>query len=152
MIEINLETRIAAPIERVFDLMRDVEAHVETTSGTGEQVVSSSAKLLGMNDTVTFRARHFGIWQSLSARVIEFEPPVCLIDVQTKGAFKSLRHEHRFREEGNITVMTDRLQIEAPLGPLGWIAERLFLKSYMRNFLIRKNQALKELAESSDLK
>jgi len=152
MIEINLETRIAAPIERVFDLVRDVEAHVETTSGTGEQVVISSAKLLGMNDTVTFRARHFGIWQSLSARVIEFEQPVSLVDVQTKGAFKSLRHEHRFREDGNITVMTDRLQIEAPLAPLGWIAERLFLKSYMENFLIRKNQALKTLAESPNLK
>jgi ligand-binding SRPBCC domain-containing protein len=152
MIEINLETRIAAPIERVFDLMRDVEAHVKSTSWTGEQVVSSSAKLLGMNDTVTFRARHFGIWQSLSARVIEFEQPVSLVDVQTKGAFKSLRHEHRFREDGNITVMTDRLQIEAPLAPLGWIAERLFLKSYMENFLIRKNQALKTLAESPNLK
>ena len=60
MIEINLETRIAAPIERVFDLMRDVEAHVKSTSGTGEQVVSSSAKLLGLNDTVTFRAHHLG--------------------------------------------------------------------------------------------
>jgi hypothetical protein len=44
--------------------------------------------------------------------------------------------------------MTDRLQIAAPFGPLGWLAERLFLATYMKNFLIRKNHELKAIAEA----
>ena len=152
MVEIQLETRIKAPIQTVFDLMRNVEVHGKAAQWTHENVVESSAQLLGLNDTVTFRARHFGVTQSLSAKVIQFEAPHRLVDIQTKGAFRSLRHEHLFREERGVTVMTDRLQIAAPFGPLGWIAERLFLASYMKNFLIRKNQKLKSIAETEALR
>src|SRR5712692_1454163 len=31
---IHLETLIAAPIDRCFDLMRDVDAHIRSTAGT----------------------------------------------------------------------------------------------------------------------
>lgn len=148
MIVIRLETRIDAPIEEVFDLVRDVDAHVKTAAWTGEQVVESSARILALDDTVTFRARHFGVWQTLTAKVVECEPPYRLVDVQIKGTFRSLRHEHLFRQEERTTIMVDRLEITAPLGPLGWLAERIFLESYMRRFLVRRNQALKALAEA----
>ena len=133
----------------MFDLVRDVEIHPKTAAWTGEQVVESSAQLLALNDTVTFRAKHFGVWQSLSAKVTEFESPNRLVDIQTKGAFQSLRHQHLFKEDGSQTIMTDILQIAAPFGMLGQIAENLFLGRYMRNFLIRRNQALKEIAEAA---
>ena len=148
MIEINLETRINAPIDQVFDLVRNGDIHGQTAQWTGEQVVEASARMLELNDTVTFRAQHFGVWQSLSAKVIEFEPPIRLVDIQIKGTFRSLRHEHIFRADGEATIMTDRLQIAAPFGPLGWLAERLFLATYMKNFLIRKNHELKAIAEA----
>jgi len=37
---ISIETIIAAPIERCFDLARSVEAHVETSHFTDERVVA----------------------------------------------------------------------------------------------------------------
>jgi ligand-binding SRPBCC domain-containing protein len=65
-----------------------------------------------------------------------------------KGSFKRLRHTHTFQELNGMTVMTDVLEFEAPLGPLGFIAERLVLKRYMRRFLEHRNLELKRLAEA----
>jgi len=48
------------------------------------------------------------------------------------------------------TVMRDRFEFESPLGILGRMANWLFLTSYMRRFLVRRNQVLKQLAESTE--
>ena len=43
--------------------------------------------------------------------------------------------------------MIDDLRFAAPFGPLGWIAERLFLARYLTGFLVERNRVVKELAE-----
>jgi len=48
------------------------------------------------------------------------------------------------------TVMRDRFEFDSPLGILGRIADWLFLASYMRRFLVRRNAVLKQLAESTE--
>lgn len=140
---------IRAPVEKVFDLTRDIEVHQKTTAWTHERVVESTAeRLLDAGDWVTFEARHFGFRQRLTSKVVEIKRPRLMIDEMQRGTFKSLRHEHRFEEAVDGTRMTDRLVFEAPLGPLGWIVERVFLAAYMRRFLVRRNHELKRLAES----
>jgi ligand-binding SRPBCC domain-containing protein len=65
------------------------------------------------------------------------------------GAFKSFKHEHVFEIKGNVTLMTDKFYFESPLGMLGKLANRLFLKRYMIQLLQTRNQLLKEKAERS---
>lgn len=148
MIEIYLETRFDAPMVRVFNLLRDVSIHPKTTGGTKERVVESSAQLLELGDTVTFEATHFGIRQQLSSEITEYEFPRLITDRMTKGAFKSLTHSRELQEQGQGTLMRERLTIQAPFGPIGWLGERLFLSGYMRRFLQKRNQELKAIAES----
>ena len=70
---IQLTTSIAAPIERVFDLARSVELHTDSTSSTGERAVAGvTSGLIRFGDEVTWRARHFGVWQSLTVRIMVF--------------------------------------------------------------------------------
>lgn len=141
---------IRAPVEKVFDLARDIETHQKTTAWTSERVVECTAdRFLEEGDVVTFEARHFGIRQRLTSKVSLCDRPRRFVDEMQRGAFKSLRHEHLFEETPEGTRMTDRLVFEAPFGPLGWIAERVFLAAYMRRFLGRRNQELKRLAEAS---
>jgi ligand-binding SRPBCC domain-containing protein len=64
-----------------------------------------------------------------------------------KGAFRALEHDHIFQPSDGGTMMIDTLRFTAPLGPLGWIAERLFLASHLRRFLIQRGRVLKMLAE-----
>ena len=65
---------------------------------------------------------------------------------------KSMRHEHYFSQTEDGTIMKDVFKFEAPLGVLGWIAGKLFLKRYMTNFLKGRNRTLKEYAESGKWK
>jgi hypothetical protein len=44
--------------------------------------------------------------------------------------------------------MVDRFEFESPFGIVGRIVDRLFLASYLRRFLVRRNEVLKNLAES----
>jgi ligand-binding SRPBCC domain-containing protein len=148
MVEINLGTFFAAPQERVFDLIRDVSIHPQTTGKTRERVVESSRQMLELGDTVTFEAVHFGIRQRLSSEVVEYERPTLFADRMTKGAFKSLLHERRLLPQPDGTLMQETLRFEAPFGPLGKLAERLFLARYMKRFLRKRNQELKAILEN----
>lgn len=144
---LRVETLIEAPVRTVFDLARSLRVHPLTTAWTGERVVSShSHDLLEVGDVVTFEARHFGIKQKLTARVVEMDPPHFFSDEMVKGAFRSLRHEHHFAESGGGTLMADVLTIA---GPLGSLFDRLILEPYMRKFLIRRGSELKKLAEDT---
>ena len=145
---IHLETLIAAPAERCFDLMRDVEAHTRTTGSSNERAVGGKTTgLLGEGDEVTWEARHFGRTQRLTARVTHYERPRLFVDEQVRGAFASFTHRHEFRATTEGTLMVDDFRYRSPLGPLGWLADRLFLERYMRGFLRERARGLKELAE-----
>ena len=44
--------------------------------------------------------------------------------------------------------MTDEVEFRSPLGPLGWLVDRLFLTGYLRRLLEGRCQAIKREAES----
>lgn len=149
VIQIETSIDIQAPVELVFDLVRDVRVHMQTTDWTRERVVHCTADtMLKKGDIVTFEARHFGITQRLTSKVIECDPPSKLVDKMVRGAFRSLVHEHLFVTCSGHTRMTDRITLQAPIFVLGWIVERAILAQYMRTFLDRRNHKLKEIAES----
>ena len=148
---IELSTVIRAPRERVFDLARSIDAHQDSTGGTEERAVAGvTTGLIGMDGEVTWEARHFGVRQRLSVRVTAFDRPKHFQDAMVSGAFSSMVHDHKFEEHPEGTLMRDRFEFTSPLGILGKIADWLFLTSYMRRFIIRRNAVLKQLAESGD--
>jgi ligand-binding SRPBCC domain-containing protein len=148
MYELRVTTSIAAPLSTCFDLARSVDAHVQSAAGTGERVVGGRLSgLLELGDEVTWEARHFGVTQRLSSKITQFQPYTFFQDRMTRGAFRFLEHDHLFEPQGNGTLMTDVLKFEAPLGPLGWIAERVLLAPHLRRFLIARGLALKAMAE-----
>jgi ligand-binding SRPBCC domain-containing protein len=145
---IRLETFIGAPIERCFDLMRNVDAHAQSTFKTRERAVGGKISgLLGEGDEVTWEAVHFGVKQRLTARVTHCAPPHAFEDEMVRGAFKSFVHRHTFRQEAGGTVMVDDFTYRSPLGLLGVLADKLFLERYMRAFLNERARALKQMGE-----
>jgi len=144
-----LSTRVRAPIEVVFDLARSIDLHVASTSQTEERAVAGRTQgLIALGETVTWEARHFGVRQRLTVEITAFDRPTHFRDSMVSGAFRRFDHDHEFRPEGADTVMTDRFDYTAPLGPLGALADRLFLKAYMRRFLTVRNELIKRVAES----
>lgn len=74
--------------------------------------------------------------------------PTYFVDEMVDGAFKSFKHEHLFEEMDGVTTMTDTFVYASPLGPLGKLADILFLEQYMTQLLVKRNEVVKEFAES----
>jgi ligand-binding SRPBCC domain-containing protein len=147
---IELSTRIHAPPERCFDLARSVDLHTHSTAATGERAVGGVVHgLLGPGQQVTWRARHFGVRQTLTSRITAYDRPRHFRDSMVRGAFRRFDHDHYFeRAPDGGTVMRDVFDYEAPLGPLGRLVERLLLTRYLRRFLEERNRQVKAVAES----
>ncbi|NAS12229.1 SRPBCC family protein [Poritiphilus flavus] len=149
MPRIELKTKIRAKKEIVFDLARSIDLHKISTEHTDEQAVDGKTSgLIGAGEWVTWRAKHLGVYQNLTSRITEFKRPDFFADEMVKGAFKHFRHEHHFAEVDGKTLMTDFFDYTSPFGLLGVLADRLFLKNYMKGLLVKRNDTIKEFAES----
>ena len=146
---IRVEIDIDAPPAVCFDMARSVDAHIESARETGERAVGGvTSGLLNLGDEVTWRARHFGVTQDLTSRIVAFDRPHHFRDQMVRGAFRRLMHDHYFEPVVGGTRMRDVFDFTAPLGLLGSLADRLILTGYLRRFLEVRAQSLKQLAES----
>ena len=149
MPRIEIRTEIKSKKEIVFDLSRSIDLHKISTEHTNEQAISGKTSgLIGMNESVTWRAKHFGIYQNLTSKITEFDKPNYFVYEMQEGVFKQFKHEHHFAELNGVTLMTDIFNYKSPLGLLGELADKIFLEKYMTELLIKRNQTVKEFAES----
>ena len=127
-VSFECRTEIAAAVETVFDLSLSIDAHVASMRGSGERAVDGiTSGSIGLGEQVTWRAKHFGLPFTMTSKIVELERPVRFVDEQVRGPFRHFRHEHCFEGADDTCVMIDRVRFGAPLGPLGWLAERLVL-------------------------
>lgn len=149
MPRIELSTTIAAPISRCYDLSRSIDLHQISTEHTNEKAIAGvTSGLIGLNESVTWQAKHLGVTQQFTSLITELTSPVYFVDEMQKGIFKHFRHEHHFEQNMGRTTMKDVLIYTSPLGLLGTLADVLFLKHYMRKLLVIRNEVIKEFAES----
>jgi ligand-binding SRPBCC domain-containing protein len=122
-----------------------------STNWSGERAIAGvTSGLIGANQEVTWRGRHFGVVITHTSRITAFEPPRYFQDSMVRGKFKSFCHDHYFEESGGGTVMRDVMQFEAPLGLVGRVVEKLLLEDHMRDLLERRNRCIRRAAESEE--
>lgn len=150
---IELKTIINAPIERCFELSTSIDLHKISANKSQEEAIDGVTEgVIHQNKTVTWRAKHFGIWYKLEVRIIEFEKPKYFIDEMVNGPFKYMKHKHMFEQKENQTIMIDYFDFASPLGIIGKIFDKLILKRYLTNFLMERNGIIKEFAETDKWK
>lgn len=136
-----LETRTMVPVEQLFDVSLSIDEHVASMNESGERAVGGvTGGSIGLGETVTWRARHFGIWFTMTSQITSLERPWRFVDEQIRGPFLSFHHEHSFVQDGETTVMVDTLTIGSPV--FGRLAERLVLVPYLRRLIRRRNRYL----------
>lgn len=147
---IALQTEINADKNIVFDLSRSIDLHKLSTEHTKETAIAGrTSGLIGLNESVTWRAKHFGIYQLLTSKITEYNRPHYFADEMVSGAFSRFKHEHHFRNSKGGTMMTDIFDFTSPMGIFGSFADKIFLKKYMTDLLLERNRILKEFAESN---
>src|SRR5882724_12863235 len=145
MTRFEATTAIAASAQRVFDVSLEIEVHTASMADSGEQAIGGvRSGRMTLGDTVTWQARHFGLRWRMTSLISACDPPGYFLDEQVTGPFKRWRHGHHFEPDGNGgTVMRDIVDFNAPLGPLGTIAEIIVLSRYMPRLIRVRNNHIK---------
>jgi len=149
MTKIHLITKINAPIDQVFDLNRNIDIHKLSTSKSKETAIAGiTSGLINVNETVTWRGKHFGFYSTHKSLISEMELHSYFVDEMLEGRFKSFKHQHTFSEENGVTSVKDEIQYETPFGIFGKLFDTIILKKYLTNFISKRNQFIKDLAEN----
>jgi ligand-binding SRPBCC domain-containing protein len=161
---------LAAPLDAVWAFHQDVSAALPVLSPPGSDVRVVSADLparVGQRVEVAARGP-LGVRLRMVARIVEFRPPpddaaagggggavgspamrsAVFIDEQEPGPFAAWRHEHRFDAvDDRTTRLTDRVTYRVPLGPLGRLADRLFVRRQLVAMFEHRHAATRRAVE-----
>jgi ligand-binding SRPBCC domain-containing protein len=142
---VRFQRQTLIPLEpaSAFDLSLSIDAHVGSFASSGETAAAGvTTGIIGMGEFVTWRAQHFGITWTMTSVITAWDRPHRFVDEQRSGPFKSFWHEHRFTPVDDGTLLDDDVRFEAPLGPLGRIAEALVLRRYLAHLIDVRNEFL----------
>ena len=140
---------VRAPATRCFDLTRSVDLHVDSSTAIAARAVGGRRTgLSGPGDWTTWSARFFGLRFRLTTGVDHFAPPHRFDDCLLRGLLRRFAHTyHCIARPDGTCDLSDALTVEAPFGPLGRLAERLYLARHMRTLVRQRLLAIKAVAE-----
>jgi ligand-binding SRPBCC domain-containing protein len=149
---IKLQTFINAPVEQCFDLARSVDLHLQSMQQHNEQAIAGvTGGLIDLHETVTWKARHFGLPFKMTVEITEMVYANYFVDQMVRGPFKWFRHYHAFQARNGGTLMVDEFVFRSPLGWLGKLVDNLVLKDYLHKLLEQRNEVIKQAAEGGQL-
>jgi ligand-binding SRPBCC domain-containing protein len=157
---LHFETTVAAPLQRVWEFHQDVRVSLPALSPQEDSVVLESADtppLVGARIVITARGP-MGRRIRWVALIVEHSPPhgalfgeeARFVDEQEAGPFARWRHAHEFeRIDENTTRVVDHIEYRPPLGPLGWIADKIFVARKLKRMFAERHATLKRLLDSA---
>jgi ligand-binding SRPBCC domain-containing protein len=93
-----------------------------------------------------YRLKLHGVPVRWRTRIETWEPGVGFLDTQVKGPYSLWEHTHRFEQDGEgATIIHDRVRYAIPLGPLGAIAHRLFVRRDLERIFDYRREAFERL-------
>jgi ligand-binding SRPBCC domain-containing protein len=105
---------------------------------------------------IDYRLRMFHVPFTWRSRIDEYEPEVRFMDNQLEGPYEVWRHTHLFAdvpaasgEAPSATVMTDRIEYAVGMGPLGEVANGLFVRATIERVFDYRRRAIAALPEFS---
>lgn len=147
---VGASVQIAAPIERVWDIMSDPERALTFMSGvTRWEIEGEPASGLGARYRVLFRVGAAEIGGLIE--LVEWDPPCELAWTSLLGVDQRGRWRLRATGRGRTRVEMRLAYGVAGAGLSGWLSERL-AAPILRGHLRRSLQQLKRLVEHEQLR
>lgn len=135
-------TRVSAPPEQVFALFARPENLGALTPAAAGLRFEAPPGAIGVGALLTFTIALGPTRIRWVSEIESWSPPECFADVQLRGPFAAWWHEHRVVRDGAGSRVEDTLFFKAPLGPLGWLAEALFVRRQLREMFELRAQAM----------
>lgn len=138
--------RVEVPVERAFEFYGDA-GNLEplTPPWVHFRLLTPGEVVFGAGTLLDYRIRLHGVPIRWQTRIDVWEPPTRFVDSQARGPYSLWEHTHLFEPDGDgATVIHDRIRYEIPLGPLGAVAERLFVRRDLERIFDFRSAAIAE--------
>jgi ligand-binding SRPBCC domain-containing protein len=93
---------------------------------------------------IDYKLRVSGIPLRWTTRIETWNPPHEFSDTQLRGPYKLWRHTHTFLETGGGTKMTDHVDYELPLGFLGDLAHRWWVRRQVEAIFAYREKIIRQ--------
>jgi ligand-binding SRPBCC domain-containing protein len=115
--------------EQVFEFFADA-ANLEqiTPEWLGFRIVTPKPIEMAPGTLIEYRLRLHHLPVRWLTRIESWEPGKRFVDVQVEGPYRLWHHTHSFEPHGQGTRVRDQVRYALPLGPLGELAHRLFVR------------------------
>ena len=143
------ETLITQNINTVFDFFSKAEnLNRITPPELGFNILTSLPLEMKKGTVIEYRIKLNGIPFNWKSEITKWEPPYCFEDTQIKGPYKIWIHEHRFKEAGENTLMTDTVKYLSPGGFLEFIPHNLIVRKKVEAIFEYREKVLTEFFKS----
>lgn len=133
------------PVGRAFDFYADaLNLEPLTPPWLHFEVTTPGRITMAAGALLDYRLRLHGVPIRWRTKIVIWEPPLRFVDVQAKGPYSLWEHTHLFEAVGEETVIHDRVRYAIPFGPLGTLADRLFVSRDLRRIFDFRARAVAE--------
>jgi ligand-binding SRPBCC domain-containing protein len=140
------DTRLAAPVERVFQFLA-CPANLEKVSPPDMNLrVVAGPTELALGARITVEVRRWGVSQKLVSEVTAFEANRLFADEQREGPFRKWHHRHLVEaDDQGGTRMRDEIEFEPPGGLLGFVMTAARIEADLREAFQYREKKFREL-------
>ncbi len=137
---------IPAPLDEVFPFFEDPRnLGVITPPGMGFEILEIENLPMQRGTTIEYRIKPLGIPQRWSTKIVEYKAGRGFADLQLAGPYRYWHHRHTFEEDGNSTIMRDRVEYQMPFSVLGRVLHWLVVKRQLQAIFAYRNDVVGRL-------
>lgn len=120
-----------------------------TPAHMGFKITSEKPEQMYPGQIVSYKVSPLqGIKTSWVTEITQVRKHKFFVDEQRFGPYRMWHHEHHFEESEGGVLMTDKVSYKIPFGPLGHLAQRLFVKKQLRAIFEYRIRVLEEKFKS----
>lgn len=140
---------VKQPVDIVFPFFERPENLAQITPPElGFELLTPSPVPMRMGTLIDYRIRLLGIPVRWTTYIALYDPPRCFVDVQLRGPYSFWHHTHRFEPREGGTLITDEVLYALPLGPIGNLAHRLWVRQELQRIFDYRKRRLDLLFNS----
>jgi ligand-binding SRPBCC domain-containing protein len=140
------EQRIALPLPEVFEFFsRAANLQRITPPWLSFSILGAEPAEVVTGTVIPYRLRLHGVPLIWVSQIEQFEHDRMFVDRQLIGPYRQWIHRHEFEADGETTVIRDEVHYELPLGRLGALVGRLFVRRDVERIFGYRRETIEQL-------
>lgn len=142
---------IARPLDEVFAFFSDASnLGLITPDWLHFRIFTPQPIAMQAGTLIDYQIKLFSVPMRWRTRIDYFDPPHQFIDRQVRGPYKFWLHTHEFKATDGGTLITDRVEYQLRLGPIGWIANKVFVARTLARIFDHRAETITRLLVVED--